>query len=132
MSVIRLGATRCSSQNWKTYNEQYRLRKARSPTGSWSNVDAELWLIYMSGNDTKPFGNSTGYQLQPSNSSQRFRCYLYNYEGNCFNSPCQYSHSCMHCNGGHPVKRCHMKRGYVGTPQSRWPPEPPISYTYDK
>jgi hypothetical protein len=33
---------------WVSYDEQFRLRKARVPQSSWADVDVELWLLYVS------------------------------------------------------------------------------------
>ena len=30
-----------------SHDEQFRLRKSRSPTSAWGDVDMELWLIYV-------------------------------------------------------------------------------------
>jgi hypothetical protein len=37
-----------------SYDEQFRLRKARVPQSSWADVDVELWLLYVSAPDS-PF-----------------------------------------------------------------------------
>jgi hypothetical protein len=45
MHVIRLAASRVSNLGWVSYDEQFRLRKARAPQSSWADVDVELWLL---------------------------------------------------------------------------------------
>jgi hypothetical protein len=32
---------------WKTYVQQFRLRKAIDPRKKWDSIDAELWLLCM-------------------------------------------------------------------------------------
>lgn len=93
--TIRLGAKR-SAFGWKSYDEQFRLRLATNPTLSWANIDQELWLLYMHGNG----GN------QPTGINKVLRCYAYNYNGQCVNQNCKYSHSCLRCFGQHPVMNC--------------------------
>ena len=47
MYNVRLTAERGFGTGWVTYDEQLRLRKARSPTSACGDVDMELWLIYV-------------------------------------------------------------------------------------
>ncbi|XP_071156026.1 uncharacterized protein [Mytilus edulis] len=96
MHSIRLGAKRCA-RGWKSYDEQFRLRMSQDPAGSWAVVDPELWLLYMyppSSNSNAPV--STG----------RFKCYAFNYQGNCVNQSCPYNHSCLRCSDQHPLIQC--------------------------
>ncbi|VDI43964.1 Hypothetical predicted protein [Mytilus galloprovincialis] len=96
MHSIRLGAKRCAL-GWKSYDEQFRLRMSQDPAGSWAVVDPELWLLYMyppSSNSNAPV--STG----------RFKCYAFNYQGNCVNQSCPYNHSCLRCSDQHPLIQC--------------------------
>jgi hypothetical protein len=59
MSDVRLGTQRSSSLGWKSYDEQYMLRKACNTMSSWGIVDVELWLLYISSSTTPlSFGNS--------------------------------------------------------------------------
>ena len=48
MHIIRMAASRGYSLGWVNYDEQYRLRKATSPSSSWGVVDMELWMLCMS------------------------------------------------------------------------------------
>jgi hypothetical protein len=54
MHVVRLAASRVSNLGWVSYDEQFSLRKARVPQSSWTDVDVELWLLYVSAPDS-PF-----------------------------------------------------------------------------
>ncbi|XP_063423641.1 uncharacterized protein LOC134707625 isoform X3 [Mytilus trossulus] len=103
MSVIRLGAKRCNNLGWKLYDEQFRLRKAFDPTGSWAVIDSELWLIYMN-DSTESKNGSTSTNLY---TASNLKCYTFNYEGSCSKQPCFYRHVCMRCGAGHAVINCH-------------------------
>lgn len=46
MNTVRQGSRR--ALDWKKYDEQYRLRKMKNPSSSWSSVDGELWLLQSS------------------------------------------------------------------------------------
>jgi hypothetical protein len=49
-----MAASRGYFLGWVNYDEQYRLRKATSPSSSWGVVDMELWMLCVS---TPPSGN---------------------------------------------------------------------------
>jgi hypothetical protein len=53
MHTVRMAAIRDYSLGWVNYDEQYRLRKATSPSSSWGVVDMELWMLCVS---TPPSG----------------------------------------------------------------------------
>ncbi|CAG2224906.1 unnamed protein product [Mytilus edulis] len=99
---------------WKNYDEQYRLRKAHEPSSLWSNIDNELWLLYM-----QPVNTISNVSLNVSNSNIQDssghgnKCYSYNYEGSCWKRPCFYSHLCLRCNGSHPIINCQRQLGNV-------------------
>ena len=48
MQTVRMAATREYAEGWIQYDEQYRLRKAHSPSSSWGVVDMELWMLLVS------------------------------------------------------------------------------------
>ena len=48
MHTVRMAASRGYFLGWVNYDEQYRLRKATSPSSSWGVVDMELWMLCMS------------------------------------------------------------------------------------
>ena len=54
MHTVRMAASRGYFMVWVNYDEQYRLRKATSPSSSWGVVDMELWMLCVS---TPPSGN---------------------------------------------------------------------------
>ena len=112
MSDVRLGAKRNNGLGWKFYDEQYRLRKQANPASSWSLVDVELWLLYMAysytPNSSLAFAGYRSYSLN-GNLNKRLKCYAFNHEGKCYRPLCPYSHSCLYCNGVHPVVTCQLK-----------------------
>jgi hypothetical protein len=93
--TIRLGVKH--SQAWKNYDEQFRLRKLQDPTSSWALIDQELWLLYLYSNPSNPNVSSLG---------SGYKCYPFNYQGNCTTQFCSYSHNCLRCNGEHPLLNC--------------------------
>lgn len=100
--TVRLGVAR-GSTGWYDYDTQYRLRKALNPTSSWGEVDAELWLLYMS-------SKLVNHHQSTQSSVSGHKCFDYNYKGNCLKSNCQYSHSCICCAGMHPVISCNQTK----------------------
>lgn len=118
MYNVRLAAERGSGTGWVTYDEQFRLRKARSPTSAWGDVDMELWLIYVATHE-KPklsvgqtFNNAYDFQKRGSYNGNRaqgsgFRtCWGFN-RGNCqFGRNCRFAHKCTTCFGPHPQTKC--------------------------
>ncbi|CAG2219169.1 unnamed protein product [Mytilus edulis] len=59
MRDIRLAATR--SENWATYDEQFRLKIEKNPNLSWGNIHGEYWLLHI----TSPIvQNSVSVQSQ--------------------------------------------------------------------
>ena len=85
---IRLGSKRCSG-GCKVYDEQFRLRMTQDPSSSCAVVDPELWLIYMQ-NPPSAYGNNFS-----TNQNRTYKCYKFNYSGNCTNHTCALDHSCL-------------------------------------
>ena len=54
MHTVRMDASRGYFLGWVNYYEQYRLRKATTPSSAWGVVDMELWMLCVS---TPPSGN---------------------------------------------------------------------------
>lgn len=100
MRDVRLAASRCSNLGFMDYDQQFRLKRARHPTGSWGEVDSELWLLYIVNSNTKEL------TAVNTNQGQLRKCYTYNYQGSCFKTPCGYLHCCIKCNGNHPYALC--------------------------
>lgn len=111
MHAIRLGASRTSGLGWRTYDEQFRLKKARYQTISWATVDAELWLLFM----YKASGYEGGSTSSPlvANKNAVGKCFDYNYKGFCLRLPCGYKHLCLKCNGNHPIIGCYQNAPYI-------------------
>jgi hypothetical protein len=77
MYDVRLAAEREFGTGWGTYDEQLRLRKARSPASTCGDVDMELWLIYVATHE-KPkltvgqtFNNAYAFQKRGSYNGNR-------------------------------------------------------------
>lgn len=115
--TIRLGASRQSTLGWKTYDQQFRLRKGIDPSKKWDSVDAELWLLYM--NQTVSGGI---YHNRQSTGAEQFgtssplgqaggKCYDFNYRGYCTRNICTYVHTCIKCNQAHPALSCQSNVG---------------------
>ena len=95
MHTIRLAAKR-STNGWKFYDEQFRLRKSQDPSSSWALIDQELWLLYLYSTPT----------VSNSPVVRGYKCYTYNYQGNCHNLPCLYTHAYIRCNEQHSIITC--------------------------
>ena len=103
MNIIRLSAKRSSGLGWKIYDEQFRMRKSKNPSIPWEIVDSELWLLYiLSGN----YSTSQNMGFRQNFNAIKLKCYAFNYHGSCEKSPCMYHHSCLRCNGDHPIIYC--------------------------
>lgn len=104
MDSVRLGAKRCHGLGWKSYDEQYRLRKSNNPESDWAKIDDELWLLCM--NDRFAVSQS---RFQPQyNAKSSGKCFDFNNKGSCFRYPCNYLHTCLKCSGDHPLVMCTM------------------------
>lgn len=102
MNNVRIGAKRCGQHclGWKQYDEQFRLKMAQHQTGSWAEIDLELWLLFIS-------------QPQSTTPALSVKFYAFNYNGVCNRDNCNYGHYCLRCNGLHPLITC--QRGPINT-----------------
>lgn len=92
-SIIRTAAKRHLGLGWLSYDTQFRLRLAASPSArSYGVIDQELWLLCM--------GPSTAYGF----SGDR-KCYDFNLRV-CTRIACSFRHACLNCNGSHPSSLC--------------------------
>jgi hypothetical protein len=48
MFSIKLGASRSKDLGWRDYDQQFRMKKERSPSLSWGDIDMELWVLSIS------------------------------------------------------------------------------------
>ena len=109
MQTIRLGATRFPTAQWLEYDKQFRLKLSRNTDIQWGSVDAELWILYMSGQSVGPqtHAYTQNYsQQQPSYNQTGPKCFDYNYKGSCNKHPCTYQHLCLKCSKYHPFIQC--------------------------
>ena len=97
LHTIRLGARQYSSYGWLSYDEQFRIKKARCFNTSWGTVDQELWLLFM----CRP-------AKQLARPSSGLKCFYYNYKGVCSKALCNFSHICIRCSGKHSKKSCSL------------------------
>lgn len=105
MHTVRLGASRYPGLGFKSYDEQFRLKKSKNLALPWGSIDAELWLIYMS---SQHAGFSPNVNVGASIGTGRtMKCFDYNYKGSCFKNPCMYQHICLKCNGKHASCMCY-------------------------
>lgn len=123
IDTIRLGASRQSTLGWKSYDQQFRLRKSIDPLKKWEIVDTELWLLYMYQAPNTPIpAIKTNIGNDYYHSSSIGKCYDYNYKGNCVRNGCTYVHSCLKCNQAHPSVWCiNSSRGQALAHQFRLP-----------
>lgn len=63
MSTIRTAAKRCKSLGWKLYDQQFRHRIAMDPSRTWSAIDYELWLLFI----TTPMAHEGQPQISAKN-----------------------------------------------------------------
>ena len=96
---IKLGAARCTGLGWLTYDQQFRMKRARNQLISWGNVDMELWLLYIT------------QGMAPVSNTQNSigKCFYYNNKGKCGSPTCRYLHRCMKCGGFHSALYCIAK-----------------------
>ena len=110
MYNIRLGASRNKGLGWKHYDTQFRLRKEKNPTMSWSDINHELWMLYM-------YGSGTSEETKTKNLNIN-KCYDFNYKGLCARQNCPYLHRCLKCSFGHPIIKCRVSS--AGSMNSRY------------
>ncbi|CAG2192890.1 unnamed protein product [Mytilus edulis] len=67
MRDIRLAATR--SENWATYDEQFRLKIEKNPNLSWGNIHGEYWLLHITSPTGKRIGNDKAGKSTSKNLS---------------------------------------------------------------
>ena len=112
MRDIRLAATAAQNTSaWVTYDEQFRLKKAKFPQSSWGRIDNELWLLtmsckYNSGSNLTGKAEFALPNFPRSSFRQNSCCWGYN-RGKCtYRDRCKFSHSCIKCGGNHPAFSC--------------------------
>lgn len=103
MANVKLGAHRCIGLGWLSYDQQFRLRKAKNIAMEWGTVDMELWLLYISQ------GHKTMPQIE-NNTTYFGKCFKYNNTGICGRSSCRFSHKCLKCGGAHAAIFCNIQK----------------------
>ncbi|CAG2227127.1 unnamed protein product [Mytilus edulis] len=129
MSSVRKGAKRHGGIGWKYYDEQYRLKKAREPSGSWGKLDSEYWMWYMQSASVQPEGQaanqaSNSRALYTNQTATTSRCYSFNFDGVCNKPNCIYNHSCLRCGLHHPIISCYKQNQFHGQVSNQTRTEP--------
>ncbi|XP_052086251.1 uncharacterized protein LOC127723599 isoform X2 [Mytilus californianus] len=132
MTSIRKGARRHGGIGWKYYDEQYRLKKARDPSGSWGKLDSEYWMWYMQSASVQPEGQATNHAsnnraFYTNQTATTLRCYSFNFDGICNKHYCIYNHSCLRCGLHHPIISCVKQNQLHGQVSSQTRTEPRFS-----
>ena len=94
MSVIREFAALEGGYAWLRYDEQFRIKQARSPS-SWAKLNNDLWQ------------RSILRKKEPENNNSTQKCFDYN-KGSGNWPQCIYEHACLECSGPHPAVNCHL------------------------
>ncbi|CAG2206804.1 unnamed protein product [Mytilus edulis] len=129
MSSVRKGAKRHGGIGWKYYDEQYRLKKAREPSGSWGKLDSEYWMWYMQSTSVQLEGQapnqaSNSRALYTNQTATTSRCYSFNFDGVCNKPNCIYNHSCLRCGLHHPIISCYKQNQFQGQVSNQTRTEP--------
>ncbi|KAK3104774.1 hypothetical protein FSP39_009871 [Pinctada imbricata] len=107
MSNVRLGANRTKDLGFKSYDEQFRIKKAKNPSMDWGTVDNELWLLYMYQTTSRSTYNNDKHP------SAVGKCFDYNFKAFCQRKRCNYLHKCAKCDGPHPSVKCFSKSSRI-------------------
>ena len=108
MSNVKLGANGCFGLSWLSYDQQFRLKKAKNVYLAWGAVDMELWLLYM-----------TQDQTPATVSISLGTCFTYNNKGGCGRPTCRYLHKCLRCAGPHASLYCTLNKSGQNTQAER-------------
>lgn len=114
MATIREASSRSSSLAWRTYDEQFRMRREYTHL-PWSRLHSDLWLRTMTPsppNFTANLSTNQGHSNQltirtntPNNRPSGI-CMDFNKPQGCFYRACKYSHICSNCHGDHSELIC--------------------------
>ena len=124
MSDIRIAAARSSSLRFREYDQQFRLKLSKNPSGTLGVFDSELWLLYV-------IPSAKFLTADTPNQSQNKKCYTYNHHGSYFKALCYYLHLYLKCNASHQLiscskkEKCNSQRGtlHFGVGFTTEPPE---------
>ena len=125
MFVIREAARKHGGFQWRTYDEQFRLRQS-SLFMPWSKINADLWLRCFSGSYRPPMKTDLSMQTKTPPP-----CIDFN-KGYCQFKNCRFPHICSTCSSPqHGRWRCHVNgpnvnaastfRGSFKPAQRGWP-----------
>ena len=110
MYNVRLAAERVSGTGWITYDEQFRLMKARFPTSTWliyvATHEKPKLTVGQTFNNAYDFQNIGSYNGNRAQSSGFRACWGFN-RGNCqFGRNCRFARKCTTCFRPHPQTKC--------------------------
>lgn len=139
MELIR-SAARDHPVAWRTYDEEFRTKKAADPARPWGMIDSQLWLSHFCKPTTPAYRRDLARVARtsvPTTTSNVKICHFYNSSRGCRRSPCDYSHLCSVCAGRHPEYACKQSQSSRSSvrnnnpnwslkpsPRDRLPPEP--------
>jgi hypothetical protein len=110
MYNIRECAMRQGGSAWKTYDEQFRLRQAITPS-PWSKINNDLWWRCMQVRQPDQAQNVSKF---------KYTCLDFN-NGRCTWQNCKFPHLCAKCNAPHPEINCFSSNSVGYTQKSRTP-----------
>ncbi|XP_052798019.1 uncharacterized protein LOC128230062 [Mya arenaria] len=101
MYSIRECAAHQGEDTWLTYDEQFRLRQAQSPT-SWADINNDLWWRCI-------LVRNNAQVIPQGQGKLRYTCNAYN-SNSCRWPNCKFSHACSSCGARHPQIACPLKQ----------------------
>ena len=99
MFNVKLASSMSKGLGWKSYDQQFRMKKSQNPSMSWGNVDMELWVLCMS-------HSQLSFNDTQTPVTQYGKCYDFNNKGRCTRMSCRYLHRCIQCSGLHSAVVC--------------------------
>ena len=130
--TIRLASIQFSGFGWRTYDEQFRLRRAADPSSSWGEMDLELWVTVaaaatvgygprqvsnlhgniVTNNNIAHASVANGGPFSTGNRSDGGVCFAFNKAQGCRFALCRFAHRCSACSRvGHNALSCRMLVG---------------------
>lgn len=109
MYNIRDCAARLGGLAWRSYDEQFRIRQAISPS-PWCNINTDLWWRCVL---VRPV-------LRNQSNPYRYTCDDFN-AGKCTWPNCRFSHRCAKCSGPHPELNCQNSQSQPSATSTQTP-----------
>ena len=130
--TIRLASIQFSGFGWRTYDEQFCLRRAADPSSSWGEMDLELWVTVaaaatvgygprqvsnlhgniVTNNNIAHASVANGGPFSTGNRSGGGVCFAFNKAQGCRFALCRFAHRCSACSRvRHNALSCRMLVG---------------------